>query len=258
MRVLFPIIISFFLITGVFADIVEDVEKAEQIFYKKRDIRVLMDVLPVYQEYVNQFPRLYEANWKLARILCEISSFYPEYQNIKHHKRYGKTALPYAKIAVELNPEGIEGHNYYAYSLAEYGIGISIIKAVFMGLAGEFKRHVEKTVEIDHAWKSATPLWSMGRYYAKVPWPLKDRDKAMEYYKKALAIAPNFIKGHVFLAELYIDMGKKDEARKLLKETLVIPVHFDIENDADFWINGAQRILEHGCKKNLEEINHIR
>ncbi|HET8709874.1 MAG TPA: tetratricopeptide repeat protein [Spongiibacteraceae bacterium] len=88
---------------------------------------------------------------------------------------------------------------------------------------------------------------SLGSLYAKVPgWPIGygDRKKAVEYFDKALAIAPDNIDTHFFYADLLADQGDYAGAAAHLKKALGAPARPD-RADADMGRRQeAQQLLD--------------
>ncbi len=255
MKKIFLVILLFYFYHNSFLFSFTTIEETDKIFTEKRDIEKLKNAVKIYEENVNKNPNNYEANWKMARIYCDIGGSEPFYKNNSHHKKYGELGIKYAEYAIKLNPNGIEGYYYYYYAISEYAHGISIIKALYKGIGKKFEFAVNKVLSMDPKFKNAAPLWALGRYYSMLPWPKKDRKKAHEFYEKALNLSPNCIKGHVFLAELFIDENKPNDAIKLLEKALKIEPDYTQEFSADYWKEEAKKLLKYNAKKLLEEIS---
>ena len=48
---------------------------------------------------------------------------------------------------------------------------------------------MEKSYEIDKTHQDYYPVLSLSLYYFNMPWPLKDKDRALKYYKEFISYA---------------------------------------------------------------------
>lgn len=186
----------------------------------------------------------YEACWKIARSYFFIGDGLPETDAMKErHREMGEQGMPYGKKALALNPGGIEGHYYYALCIAEYSIGISIVKALAKGLGPEYEKHVGKAIEIDRQYDGAGPLRAMGRYWYKLPWPKRDLKKSILYLKEAAEAAPYSKRGRVYLAESYLKGDDRGLAQAELRAAVEMQPDPSREIDAARWQKRAGEIL---------------
>jgi tetratricopeptide (TPR) repeat protein len=198
----------------------------------------------LYEKVLELDPDNYEALWKIARSNFIIGDSLPETKEFRdRHKECGERGMFYAKRALAVNPDGIEGHYYYGLSIAQYSIGISIVKALVKGLGPEYEKHIGKALEIDKLYDYAGPIRAMGRYWYKLPWPKRDLDKSIDYLKEAAAAAPVSVRGRIYLAESCLKGGKKDCAREQLAIALATEPDPKLEYDAMRWKERAQELL---------------
>ena len=184
--------------------------------------------LELYVKAVEQQPEDYEAAWKCARA-------HREYADKAKKKgadgwedicaQYGKAGMRYAQKAIDLKPERPDGHYYYGLNVGIYSDGVSIFTALKEGLKDKTQKSFEKTYEINKMYKEGGPMLSLGRFWAVLPWPLRDREKSLAYYRqyeKTQYFATN-IEAQLFLAELLIQIGgdqNQSEAKGLLEKAL--------------------------------------
>ena len=187
----------------------------------------------------------YEAFWKIARACFYLGDLLPETGEMRdQHREMGEEGMTYARRALELNPEGVEGHYYYVLSIAQYSIGISIIKALTMGLGSDYEEHIGKALEINKNYDSAGPLRAMGRYWYRLPWIKRDVKKSIRYLKEAVVSAPANVRGHLYLAESYLKAGEKEPAKAHLQKALEIVPDLNKEVDAKRWKERAGMLLK--------------
>ena len=218
--------------------------EGDALWWKSTDPDRARKTIALYEKVLELDPNNFEAFWKIARSYFVLGDSLPETKELKdRHKELGEKGMSYAKRALDVNPQAIEGHYYYGLSLAQYSIGISIITALIKGLGPEYEKHIGKALEIDKLYDYAGPLRAMGRYWYRLPWPKRDIKKSINYLEEAVAAAPRSIRGRVYLAESYLKGGKKDLAGEQLKKAIDTEPDLKLESDAIRWKERAQELL---------------
>jgi len=171
-------------------------------------------------------PDSYEANWKCARAHREYGDE-AKSQKIEGWKdicaEYGKKGMQYAQKAIEIDSAKPDGHYYYGLSVGIYSDGVSIFTALSEGLKDKTQTSFEKTYEINKMYKDAGPMLSLGRFWAVLPWPMRDRKKSLKYYREYQGteyFADN-LEAHYYIGEVLYQSGGKDnkaEAKTLLEK----------------------------------------
>ena len=221
------------------------VREGDALWEKRIDKKNAKAAIVLYKKVLEADADNYEANWKIARSYFFLGDMLPETKEMKdRHKEMGTEGMRYAGRALELNPQKIEGHYYYALCLGQYSIGISIIKALAKGLGPDYEEHISKALEIDKQYDYAGPLRAMGRYWYKLPWPKRDIEKSVNYLKEAVVFAPMSIRGRLYLAESYLKAKERELAKEQLQKALEIVPDFKIEVDAKRWKERARMLLE--------------
>jgi tetratricopeptide (TPR) repeat protein len=182
----------------------------------------------VYIKAVKKQPDDYEAAWKCARAHREYADEAKK-KGIEGWKdicaQYGKAGMKYAQKAIDLKPQRPDGHYYYGLNVGIYSDGVSVFTALKEGLKDKTQKSFENTYEINKLYNDGGPMLSLGRFWAVLPWPLRDRKKSLAYYREyqeTLYFATN-TEAKLFVAELLIQMGgdqKKAEARNYVEEAL--------------------------------------
>jgi len=172
---------------------------------------------------VSAEPESYEANWKLAR------SYAYYLHALQQHlvpgweeecKVVGKKGMTYAEEAMKLEPDKPEGRYFFAFSAGMYSYGISILGAIKEGLKGKTQNNFEKVYAMDKNYDQGWCAVSLARFWHQLPWPLKNKEKALEYYREFQAM-PFYAKdanSRVLFGDLLADMG--DKHKKEAKEIL--------------------------------------
>ena len=219
--------------------------EGDALWEKRRVLENAEASIISYRKVLEADAKSYAACWKIARAYSFLGDMLPETKEMRdRHKERGVEGMRYAKKALELNPQGIEGHYYYTLSLAQYSKGISIIKALAKGLGPDYEEHIGKALEIDKMYDYAGPLRAVGRYWYKLPWPKRDIKKSIGYLEEAVASAPTNIRGHVYLAESYLKAKEKELAKEQLQKALEIVPDLKIEVDAKRWKRRVKELLK--------------
>jgi len=207
--------------------------------YEKDNLEKVTESLPLYRKAVEEEPERYEANWKMARALREYADLsmqadVEDWDDICED--YGKEGLDYAKIAIELNPDGVEGHYFYGLCAGTYSDGISILKAIRKGLKKKTERAFEKAYEIDKMYDDAGPILALGRMWHQLPWPYQKEKTSEKYFEEYYQYFPENPQGLVYYAELLDDRNKEDQARELLEQAA--------QSDHPYFSKKAKELLE--------------
>ena len=208
----------------------DELAEADRLF-AQGGLQNLQQSIPLYLKAVEQNPGSFEANWKCARAHREYAN-QAKRQDAADWKKicaeHGKTGMQYAQKAIDLQPDKPDGYYYYGVNVGIYSDGVSIVTALAEGLKDKTQSSFEKAYTIDKSYKQGGPMLSLGRFWSVLPWPLRDRQKGLDYfreYQKAGYFDSN-IEAHLFLSELLIQTGgdaNKAEAKGYLEKAAQSP-----------------------------------
>ncbi|MDD4764786.1 MAG: tetratricopeptide repeat protein [Candidatus Caldatribacteriota bacterium] len=207
--------------------------------YEEDNLEKVGESIPLYRKAVEEDPDSYEANWKIARALREYADLsmqadVEDWDDICED--YGKEGLDYAEIAIELNPDGVEGHYFYGLCAGTYSDGISILKAIRKGLKKKTERAFETAYEIDKMYGDAGPILALGRMWHQLPWPYQKEKTSEKYFEEYYQHFPDNPQGLVYYAELLDDRNKEEQARELLERAA--------QSDHPYFSKKAKELLE--------------
>jgi len=199
----------------------------------------------IYQSLAERNPKCFEFHWKCAKA-CRKYGYQARKLEIANWKdicaEYGKRGMRYAEKAIRLAPEKPQGYLFYAVNVGTYADGVSVFTALREGLKDKTLNNLQKAYEIDKTLEKGGPILCLGRFWHKVPWPFRDEEKALDYYREYQQ-SPFFgkrIEGHVFLAELLLDKwgrAHKREAKELLEAALS-------KADEPYWRKQVRELLD--------------
>jgi tetratricopeptide (TPR) repeat protein len=122
-----------------------------------------------------------------------------------------------AKRALELLPNNVPAHFWFATNTARWGQTKGVTRALF--LLPTVKQEIARVLELD---PSFAPVYSLAGYvYLEVPAILGGSvDRAEQMFRKGLGLDPKFTGMRVGLARTLIKQGRLDEARVELQRVL--------------------------------------
>ena len=233
------VLICILLFSFHFVSMAEDPLIEADALFEKGEITSILESIPFYIKAVEANPNSYEANWKCARAHREYAdhALEGEHEGWKDIcKEYGKKGMEYAEKAIELEPEKIEGHYYFGLSAGTYSDGVSILKALKEGLKKSTQKAFYKAYELNKMYDIGGPMLAIGRFWHKLPFPLRNKRRAEKYFKEHHKYFPDDPEGLVYYAELLIDRRKKKEAKPLLEKAIM--------GDEPFYSKLAKEMLE--------------
>lgn len=123
------------------------------------------------------------------------------------------------KRAVEINPNECHGHFWYGVNVAKEAESSGKLHA--LGLINTIKDEMKRTLEIDSNCECGGPQRVLGKLYSKIPFfKGGSKSKAISYLNESLGLCSNDTQSRIFLAELYMDDGKKSLAMQQLNLVL--------------------------------------
>lgn len=196
------------------------------------------EALNYYQQAVQADPTNYEALWKLARAYVDVGE---RLKDKDKRSEFYKKSEEYARKAVEVNPDGAEGHLYLSIALGRVALDAGPKERI--RLSKEIKAEVDKALELD---PNNDIAWHvLGRWHRKLSslsWIERgfantflggvpkeaSMDKAVECFQKAIELNPGHINHHLELAITYEKIGNKEAAKAEYQKVLDLP-----KTDAD-------------------------
>lgn len=177
----------------------------------------------MYEFVLKDNPHSYEALWRLSRFYISQGM---AAEKTKEKKEEWREAAKYAKDAIEINPDGVEGHLYLAISmgkLALYSPPAEKVKA-----CREIKREAEKVIELDAnqqkaylvlgAWhRNVATASSIEKQFAKIFFgelPEGSLDKSLELLLKSISLGGDDVRNYYELALTYEAAGDYEAAKR--------------------------------------------
>lgn len=219
--------------------------------WEKRGTRLDTDNLRAVEYYraaAAADPFSYEAHWKCARALWWLADQMLDAGSVdmEKHEKLGREGMELAGRAKLINPDGIEGHLFYALNGFHRAIGIGMIEAMKMGVFDEIYEDLAWCEERDRAYGGGVVSRGLSSYYRIVPWPKRDNKKSLKLATEAVRADDTSVRNLVYLAAAYDMLGMGDEAINVLM--VAVEMEGDKESEPDFkrWKKFAKRCIDEG------------
>jgi tetratricopeptide (TPR) repeat protein len=191
----------------------------DRLYATREQVASVRQAADIWEARLSADARDFESAWKLARASYWLGGHVPADEQRQQYER----GIEAAMRAVELEPERPEGHFWMAADMGAMAESFGLRAGI--RYRGAIKRELEAVLRIDPSFQQGSADRALGRWYFKVPRLFGgSRDKALEHLKRSLEYAPDSTATHYFLAETYLDMDRRDDARRELQLVLAAPL----------------------------------
>lgn len=143
----------------------------------------------------------------------------------------GKRALDHARAAEKLRPQSPEAAAALASSYMFYASSLGIIRSILQGAGGEYQTHAKRLIALDPKFDDGLGASLLANLFMVAPWPVYDRDAALDQFEKAAQLSPGSVRNQYGLAVFWARDGDAARAR----------THFD-------------RVVSQPCSANTERL----
>lgn len=192
--------------------------EADRLYDSAAGVEDVRRAYELYKQAVAADPGSYEAAWKAGRAAWQLAELVPGPQK----RPILEEGRDIARRAVELEPDGVDGHYWYGVLIGRVGEERGVLVSLF--LVDDVVREMETVIRLDPSHGGAHHV--LGVLYRVVPgWPLSvgDKQKAVEHAELAVKNAPDDLLYRLGLAEAYLAAGRRGEAVATLREVLTMP-----------------------------------
>jgi tetratricopeptide (TPR) repeat protein len=196
----------------------EVVTRVDELWKRRDDPAAFAQQKTLLEQALARAPSDYGVLWRLARWYAWKSDD-PTLAKADR-VNLGKLGWDLAERAVAINPNHVGAQFWGMAAMGAYALGLGIVRALTQGIEGKFRQRLSRAERFDPAYANGAIPVAWGSYYAKLPWPKYDEEKATAYFRKALSLNPNNLRSRVYWAELHLREDRPAEARRLLEEVL--------------------------------------
>lgn len=218
----------------------DTITKADALFREREDLSKLREAVKSLAEVRNPDRRNYEVEWKFAKFNYFLGKYATDEKEKEKAFEDGKTA---GRIASRMETNKPEGYFWFAANLGEE----AKISPVTVGIKSvdDIREAMNKVIEIQPDYQSASAYDALAQVELNTAGMLGGKpEKAVEYLEKALTINKENTYVYLHLAEAYIAVGKKPEAKKQLEFLLKMKPNPDYLPEYNESIAKAKKLLE--------------
>jgi hypothetical protein len=164
-------------------------------------------------------PDAFDAAWKLARADYWIGGHAPA----SERRTVYEQGIDAGRRATTLQPNRPEGYFWLAANMGDMAEGFGLSQGI--KYRKPIKEALETVLRLDPAYQDGSADRALGRWYFKVPRLFGGNHKlAEDHLRASLQYKPDSTVTHFFLADLFVDDGRRQEARQELQAVLDAPV----------------------------------
>lgn len=217
----------------------EFVVQANQLYAQREDLMRLRQGIILLRQAVTADLGNYDAAWQLAKFDYYLATHTDDPEERKAAFRQGIEA---GKAAVKLQDGKPDGHFWLG---ANYGGSAQTDILAGLTSVDDIRHEMETVLRLDEGYQNGSAYMVLGMVYLQAPHILGgDPQKAVAQLEKGLHVGNSNAFLHLHLAEAYLKVGRKAEARQQLKT--IIDMTPDQEYLAEYKeaVGQARQILE--------------
>lgn len=193
----------------------EQVRDADDYFLGRRDLDNVQKAVQLLGERVAQSPKDYEAWWRLSKF----NSYLARHSEGKTEDKYLEAAVAAGKKAVSLAPNRVEGHFWLGANLGLQAEDRSPFRALLM--IDSVRKEMETVTRLDPDYEEGGGSRSLARVDYRAPFfKGGDKQKSIRLLQKVLDRFPQNSLTMLYLADSYMALGRRKEARQELDKIL--------------------------------------
>jgi len=164
----------------------------------------------------------FDAAWKLARADYWLGGHAPEAER----RKWFEEGIEAGRKAVALQPNRPAGHFWMAANMGALAESFGLRQGI--KYRKPIKESLETVLRLSPSFQQGSADRALGRWYFKVPRLFGGSHAlAEQHLRESLKYNPDSTASHFFLADVFLDAGRKSDARAELQKVLDAP--FDPE-----------------------------
>jgi tetratricopeptide (TPR) repeat protein len=218
--------------------------QADKLYADRGDLTKVKFAIGLATDALKSNPKNFDAATRLSEYYYFLGKRAPENQRLDLFQR----GIDAAKKAVELQPNNAAGYFWLGTNQGLYGETKGLWSS--MNMRKEIRANFEKAEQLDETYYGGGPLRALGRWDFRVPGFVGgDKKRSAQEFEKALKIAPGNSLTKLYLAETYLEIGRKSDAKTQLEEILTMQPdpRWSVEHKENS--EEAKRLLEKHFKK---------
>lgn len=217
----------------------EMVAQADKLYAQRAELARAREGVILLRRALASDMGSYDAAWRLARFNYFLGSHTTD--KTERDRAYNE-GVDAGRRAIKLQDAKPEGHFWLGANL-----GGKAETSALSGMAtvDEIRSEMEKVIKLDEGFQAGSAYMALGQVYLEAPGVLGgDSKKAVEILEKGLRFGEQNELYHVRLAQAYLAVGRREEARKEIDKALNMKHDPDYLPEANDAAAEAQKLLE--------------
>ena len=135
----------------------------------------------------------------------------------------GPRALEHARAAERLQPQSAAAAALVASAYMFYASSLGIVRSILQGAGNEYQAHAKRLIELDPKYDDALGSSLLANFFLVAPWPIHDRDAALEHFERAAKLAPDSVRNQYGLAVFWARDGDAARSRAHFERVVSLP-----------------------------------
>jgi tetratricopeptide (TPR) repeat protein len=214
-------------------------QSADQLYADRVNLSSARRAADIWRaELAGGGPGAFDAGWKLARADYWLGGHAPEAER----RRWFEEGIEAGRKAAALQPNRPEGYFWMAANMGALAESFGLRQGI--RYRKPIKAALETVLRLDPAFQQGSGDRALGRWYFKVPRLFGGSHALAEHHlRESLKYNANSTASHFFLAEVFLDDGRKSDARGELQKILDAPLDPDWAPEDQEFKEKARRIL---------------
>ena len=215
------------------------IKQADELYRQREDLAKLREAVAVLKRARAADSQNFEINWRLA----QANYFLGKHSgDEKESDKAFADGVNFARVAARLNPNKPDGHFWLAASLGGEAEKSPFTKGITS--MGEIRELMRKVIEIEPAYEGASAFDALAQLELKGGFAGGKAEKALEYLEKGLAIDKTNPYANLHLAEAFLALDRKAEAKKQIDVLLKMQPNPDYQPEYNDAVRQAKKMLE--------------
>lgn len=213
------------------------IRQADDLYRQREELSKLRDGIALLQRARNADAQNFEANWKLAKFDYYLGD---KTADDRESDKVFKEGVAAGKVAERIAPEKADGYFWTGACLGGRAKRNPITEGITS--VGEIRAAMNKTIEIEPAYQGAS-AYDVLAQIELAPLTGGTTEKAVEYLEKAVALEKENTNIRLHLAEAYLRVNRKSEAKKQLDYLLNMKPNSDYLPEYAESVKEAKKLL---------------
>lgn len=192
----------------------------DRLYADREHVQSALEAAAIWDARLKKDQKDFESAWKLARACYWLGGHLAQDQQRAQYER----GIEAGRLASVMHADRPEGYFWMAANMGAMAESFGLRAGI--KYRGPVKKALETVLMLDRDFQQGSADRALGRWYLKVPRLFGgSKDKSIEHLKQSLTYDPSSTASHFFLAETYLEMDRKDEARQEARKVIDLPVN---------------------------------